>query len=166
MAYTSLPIVKGDELMLFIDNKSIAYATSHSITLSTTMQDISSKDHGYWGAQIAGARTWEISTENLYTDKYFDILYDVYLTGKPVTVVFAHAAEYDPNGIIDVKENWDPSTGSIYYQGKAVVTNLSVSANTGEMASYSCTLTGQGALEQKNSIVDASNGTFTGGTNG
>lgn len=161
MAYTSLPIVKGDELMLFIDNKSIAYSTSHSLTLSTTMQDISSKDTGYWGAQIAGARTWEISTENLYTDKYFDVLYDVYLTGKPVTVVFAHANEYDPNGIIDVKENWDPSTGSIYYQGKAVVTNLSVKANTGEMASYSCTLTGQGALEQKNSIVDASAGTWS-----
>ena len=77
-----------------------------------------------------------------------------------------HANEYDPNGIIDVKENWDPSTGSIYYQGKAVVTNLAVTANTGEMATYSCTLTGQGALEQKNSIVDASNGEFTGGTNG
>ena len=160
MAYTSLPIVKGDELMLFIDNKSIAYATSHSLTLSTTMQDISSKDHGAFAAQIAGNRTWEISTENLYTDKYFDILYDVYLTGKAVTVVFAHAAEWDPNGIIDKKENWDPSTGDIYYTGKAVITNLAVSANTGEMSTLSATLTGQGSLEQKNSIVDASTGTW------
>lgn len=160
MAYTSLPIVKGDELMLFIDNKSIAYATSHSLTLSTTMQDISSKDHGYFAAQISGARSWEISTENLYTDKYFDILYDVYLTGKAVTVVFAHANDYDPLGIIDKQENWNPSTGDIYYTGKAVITNLAVTANTGEMATYSCTLTGQGAFEQKNSTLDASAGTW------
>jgi hypothetical protein len=160
MAYTSLPIVKGDELMLFIDNKSIAYATSHSLTLSTTMQDISSKDHGVFGAQISGKRNWEISTENLYTDKYFDVLFDVYLTGKPVTVVFAHAADWDPNGIIDKQENWDPSTGTIYYEGKAVITNLAVTANTGEMSTMSATLTGQGAFEQKNSLVDASTGSW------
>lgn len=160
--YTSIPIVKGDELMLFMDGKSLAYATSHTLTLSTTMQDISSKDHGVFGAQIAGNRTWEISTENLYTDKYFDVLYDVYLSGKPVTVVFAHAKDYDPVGIIDKKECWQPDTTSvIYYEGKAVITNLNVTANTGEMSTLSATLTGQGALEQKNSMVDASVGTWT-----
>ena len=70
-------IIKGDELMLFKGEKSIAYATSHTLTVNGNSIDISSKDHGYWGASEVGNITWEITSENLYTDKYYSELFDV-----------------------------------------------------------------------------------------
>ncbi len=69
-------IVKGDELMLFRNDTSIAYATSHTLTINGNPIDISSKDHGFWGASEIGNVTWEITSENLYTDKYYDALFD------------------------------------------------------------------------------------------
>ena len=50
-------IIKGDDLMLFVnvatgatpDYRSIAYATSHVLTLSAEATDTSTKDHGIWG---------------------------------------------------------------------------------------------------------------------
>ena len=68
-------IVKGDELMLFKDNKSLAYATSHTLSITGNTVDISSKDHGYWGASEIGNITWEITSENLYVDSEFDGLF-------------------------------------------------------------------------------------------
>ena len=63
-------IIKGDELMLFNGEHSIAYATSHTLTISGNAIDISSKDHGFWGASEVGNITWEITSENLWTEKY------------------------------------------------------------------------------------------------
>ena len=56
-------IVKGDELMLFYQGKSIALATAHTLTLTGNTIDVSSKDHGYWGASEVGNLTWEVSTD-------------------------------------------------------------------------------------------------------
>ena len=64
-------IIKGDELMLFNEGKSIAYATSHTLTINGNAIDISSKDHGFFGASEVGNITWEVTSENLFTDKYF-----------------------------------------------------------------------------------------------
>ena len=66
-------IIKGNNLMLFDQNgHSIAYATNHSLTLSGDTQDISSKDHGVWGATSVLKVNWEITSENLYTTEDFD----------------------------------------------------------------------------------------------
>ena len=66
-------IIKGNDLMLF-DNegKSYAYATNHTLTINSELADVSSKDHGIWGASEVVKYTWEIQTENLYreTDYY------------------------------------------------------------------------------------------------
>ena len=72
-------IIKGYELMLFNDEKSIAYATSHTLTINGNTIDISSKDHGFWGASEIGNITWEITSENLFTDKYYTLLFDAML---------------------------------------------------------------------------------------
>lgn len=39
-------IIKGSDLMVFQGGKSLAFATSCSVTLGTTTASISSKDHG------------------------------------------------------------------------------------------------------------------------
>lgn len=146
----SKTIVKGDELMLFKDGKSLAYATSHSVSITGNTVDISSKDHGYWGASEIGNITWEITSENLYVDSEYDSLFNAMIAKSPITVTFGHANAYNANGL-GSSDNWvpDASVGAKYYQGPAIITSLQTNANTGENATYSITLTGNGALEQK-----------------
>lgn len=144
-------IVKGDELMLFKEGKSLAYATSHTLSITGNTIDISSKDHGYWGASEIGNITWEITSENLYVDSEFDGLFTAMVAKTPITVTFGHPDNYNANGLGDSSTNWipDASVGAKYYQGPAIITSLQANANTGENATYSITLTGNGALEQK-----------------
>ena len=92
-------IIKGDELMLFNDEKSIAYATSHTLTVNGNTVDISSKDHGFWGASEIGNITWEITSENLYTDKYYTQLFDAMINRTQLTVAFGYAEDWDVNGL-------------------------------------------------------------------
>ena len=146
----SKTIVKGDELMLFKDGKSLAYATSHSVSITGNEISISSKDHGYWGASEIGNITWEITSENLYVDSEYDSLFNAMIAKSPITVTFGHANAYNANGL-GSSDNWipDASVGAKYYQGPAIITSLQTNANTGENATYSITLTGNGPLEQK-----------------
>ena len=58
-------IVKGQELMLFQNGESIAFATSHTLTVTGNTTDISTKDHGFFAASSLTSITWEISSENL-----------------------------------------------------------------------------------------------------
>ena len=145
----STNIVKGDELMLFdAEGKALAYATSHVLTLTGNTTDISSKDHGFWGASEVGSITWELTTENLYTDDDYDKLFDIMIAGEPVTVAFAKAGNYDVNGLTSCGGSvsaWTPDQSN-YRSGLAVITSLVANANTGENATYSATFTGSGAL--------------------
>ena len=141
-------ILKGDELMLFKNKKSIAYATSHVLTITGNTVDIASKDHGFWGASEVGSLTWEITSVNLYTQDAYDELFDAMVACEPIDVAFGKVSNYDKNGIDNSTANWAPDTateGSVKY-GKAVITSLVANANTGENATFSITLTGQGAI--------------------
>ena len=141
-------ILKGDELMLFKDKKSIAYATSHVLTITGNTVDIASKDHGFWGASEVGSLTWEITSENLYTQDAYDELFDAMVACEPIDVAFGKVSNYNKNGIDNSTTDWTPDTateGSVKY-GKAVITSLVANANTGENATFSITLTGQGAI--------------------
>ena len=152
-------IIKGDKLMIFVGGSAIAYATSHTLSLTANTVDISSKDHGFWGASDTGNLTWEATTENLYTESGFDGLFNAYLAKTPVTIVFGYASNYDTNGLF--LEGGTQATGdnrpaawtadnSKGYTGQAVITSLSVNANTGENATFSCTFTGKGAIRNLN----------------
>lgn len=142
-------IVKGDELMLFdAQGNALAYATSHVLTITGNTTDISSKDHGFWGAVETGSITWELTTENLYTDSDYDKLFDIMVAGEPVTVAFAKASNYDVNGLTSCGGDvaaWTADTTN-YRSGLAVITSLVANANTGENATFSATFTGSGAL--------------------
>ena len=128
----------------------MAFATSHTLTINGNTVDISSKDHGYWGASEIGNLTWEVTTENLYTTADFKSLFSAMLNKTPIEIVFASAANYDANGLKGVGEgqveSWSAGAG---YGGKAVITSLVANANTGENATYSATFTGYGPLVEK-----------------
>lgn len=141
-------IVKGDELMLFYNGNAFAYATSHALSMSADQISTASKDHGYWTGSEVGKLSWEITSENLYTDDDYDTLFDLYNRAEPITVAFAKAANYDKNGLTYVGGNvqaWTPDSSN-YRSGMAIITSLNTNANTGENATLSVTLTGAGPL--------------------
>ena len=148
-------IIKGDELMLFnAQGKALAWSTSHVLTITGNTIDVSSKDHGFWGASEVGNLTWELTSENLYCDDNYDELFDIMIAKEPVTVAFAKVSNYDANGLTEVGGTvayWEPDTTN-YRSGKAVITSLTVNANTGENATYSVTFTGAGPLTKAESI--------------
>lgn len=141
-------ILKGDELMLFYNGKAFAYATSHTLTITGSTLDIATKDHGFWGASEVGKLTWEITTENLYTDDDYDKLYDLMQSRTPITVAFANVSNYNANGLTSVGGSVDAWTSdqTKFRSGKAVITSLVANANTGENATLSATFTGAGPL--------------------
>ena len=143
-------IIKGDELMIFKGGSALAYATSHTLSITGNTIDVSSKDHGFWGASDIGNITWEATTECLYTDSDYTALFNAMIAKTPVTIVFAKASNYDGNGLAGVGssqvQSWTAGAG---FTGQAVITSLEVNANTGENATYSVTLTGYGALTKQ-----------------
>ena len=143
-------IIKGDELMVFEDNRTLAYATAHTLTISGNSIDVSSKDHGFWGASEVGNITWEVTSENLYTDRYYSELFDAMVNKTQLSLAFGFAKDYDVNGFTGTNRiGWDLDTGNNYYSGKAYVTSLTANANSGENATYSVTFSGWGSLVKK-----------------
>lgn len=142
-------IIKGRDLMLFDENgHSYAFAQNHSISLSAEQGDISSKDHGLWGAAEVTKISWEISTENLYTEDNFDKMFDALTTASPIKVRFGLKSETDnAKTVADGDYDYWTSTDT-YYEGTVVITSLQANANNGENATYSATLTGSGKISK------------------
>lgn len=149
-------IVRGDDLMLFdASGHSFAYATSHTLAVSADAQEISSKDSGKWKANKVTKLSWEISSENLYTEEDYTKIMDKMLAREPIAVSFGvkDEKELDVDGI-DVNDNPYWSTGTLGYHGTAYITSINANANTGENATYSVTLTGASSLVKTGSIGD------------
>ena len=139
-------IIKGDDLMLFDEaGKSLAFATSHTLSISADAVDTSSKDHGIWKANEVNKINWELTSENLYTNDAYDTLMEKMVARQPITVYFGTKKETDADKTVADGDytNW---TGASGYTGKVLITSLSVNANTGENATYSATFTGTGKL--------------------
>lgn len=139
----------GEELQLFLDGKSIAKAKTHTLTITSDTIDVSSKDDGFYGASIPGKINWEISAENIYTEKAFDELYAKAQARQVFEVVFGRVKDYNAEGLQAPAEAWAPdSTTHTTYTGKVTLTNMTLNANNGEVSSFSATLKGVGALKQ------------------
>ena len=153
-----MAVIKGSDLMLFVGGKSIAYATNHTLTMTAETADISSKDHGIWGASEVSKYTWEISTENLFTAEDFDKMFESMIQGKPIQVRFGLKIEQtDMSKNVADGETALPywTSQNSFYEGKVIVTSLTANANNGENATYSVTLTGTGSIK-KTAIVSGS----------
>ena len=138
----------GEELQLFLGGKSIAKAKTHTLTITSDTIDVSSKDDGFYGASIPGKISWEISAENIYTEKAFDELYAKAQARQIFEVVFGRVANYNEEGLGE-QDAWSPdSVKHTTYTGKVTLTNMTLNANNGEVTSFSATLKGVGALKQ------------------
>lgn len=141
--------IKGGDAMLFVNGKSISYATSHTLHIAGETQDTSNKDEGGggWASSEVSILSWDASSDNFYsTDgegNNYDNLYSYMIAKTPITGVFGvktGTATDVPAG------GWSYSTP--YYKGKCVITDLSLNAPNGEYATFTVQLQGVGALEK------------------
>ena len=144
-------IIKGNRLMVFLNDAPIAFATSHSLPITVNTSEVSTKDHGDFPSVIGNNITWEITTENLYSDNAESALWAAMQTMQTVTVKFAPATEYDnkasQKGIVGVEGAAEWTAATAIASGKALITSLSVNAPSGENATLSATFTGVGELD-------------------
>lgn len=142
-------IIQGNDLMLFKGGKSIAYATSHTFTMTGNTSDISSKDHGVYAASMITNISWEITSSNLYTESGYNELFDAMIARQPIEVVFGLKAENDPTKTVADGDypNWTPRTSG-HYKGKVYITSLTTNASNGENATFDCTFTGMGKISR------------------
>ena len=158
---TPKQIIKGDDLMLFIPDganafKSIAYATSHTLTMTAETQDINTKDHGEWGSTTVNKIQWSISTENLYTDEDFDTLFDLMVAKQKIKVVFGKKAEAASVVVADgdaanyTPANQDYAHRNAYMkEGYVIITSLTANTPSGDNATFTAEFQGVGAFTKQ-----------------
>lgn len=137
-------VINGSDLMVFVGGKSIALATSHSLSISGDTTDISNKDlgGGTWSAGKVSKLSWTAQSSNLYSITGFNTLFNLMAAKTEVTLVFALKKET----ALPSDGHWTPATTGTY-TGTAVITGLEVNAQDGDNATFSVTFTGTGALE-------------------
>lgn len=139
-------VIDGSDLMLFVDGKSIAFATSHKLTINRETVETSSKDNGgNWTSKTAKKISWNMNTENLFSNDgsgvKFDDLFTKMVAGDEIEAVF---------GLTTTADNvpatgWVPvATGT--YKGNVLITSLEANAPNGDNATFSATFEGVGAL--------------------
>lgn len=151
-----MAIIKGGDLMLFINNKSIGYATSHSLSISADTKETSTKDSGgKWQTSEVGIISWTASSENLYANKaegmtYSD-LFDAMVARTPIDAVFTLEGNSTNLEAGDKEDKaptggWTPKANS-GYQGKVIITSIELNAPNGEEASFTVQFQGTGELK-------------------
>lgn len=141
--------IKGGDLMMFIGGKSIALATSHSLSINGETQDTSNKDEGggAWASSEVSNLSWAGQSENLFSatgdaGTTYDALFDAMVKMEPVDMVFGVKTEK----VTEVPESgWTAGTAP-KYSGKATITSLELNAPNGEYATFTVQFTGVGAL--------------------
>ena len=138
-------IKKGSCIMLFLEGRSIGWATNHTFNLTGNSTDISNKDFGNYAASKPSNITWEMTSENLYSHEEYMALVDYMKNKTLITVKFGEAEDYSPDGLDDSDTTWTAPLDN-YVTGKAYITSLSQNAPNGETATFSVTLTGVGKM--------------------
>ena len=115
--------VLGKDLMLFVEAKALALATSCKLGLSAETIDTQSKDSGIWTEKDIKKLSWNASSENVFS----------------------------ADGNTDVNEmpeaGWTLAAGA--YTGKAVITSLEANAPDGDKATFSISFEGTGPLAKE-----------------
>lgn len=156
MANINDQIVNGGDLMLFIDGKSIAFATNHTLSISAETAETSSKDTGgMWVSKAIRKISWTMSTENLYTTEgegsNYDTLFDAMISKKSITAVMAiegNSTDLHEGKLGEVPEGgWTAKTAQ-GYTGTVVCTSLELNAPNGDNATFTASFEGVGELKR------------------
>lgn len=135
-------VVKGSNLRLFVSGLCVAGATSCQLTASAAVINSNTKDNDSgWDENEVGQKSWQVSSESL-------VSVGVDATGKTTTDLLGLLGQ-----VVTVKfdqTNGDKNraeTGSaISRTGSAIVTNIQMSGQVGDLSKFSMQMTGTGPL--------------------
>lgn len=123
---SSKDIYRG-ELMLFVGEDPIAFASSAGLDISTEELDISNKMMGDWAGSLAGKKSFTVSSESLLTRKEgamsFDKLLEKQIAGEPLDFFFGSAKAEDKDNF---GGTFSKDTAQKNYTGKVIITSLSL----------------------------------------
>lgn len=145
-------IIKGDDLMVFLNDKSIAFATNHTISLNSNLTEITCKDGNGWSTGIAGSKSWEATSENLYCsalsgDNKDNTAYNMlplFINSTPIDLKFTIKNTSTPTTSPSTAY-FTPNTNiynSQMLSGQAIITSFNINANSGDNATMSVTFKG------------------------
>ena len=144
-------LVNGDNFLLYLTSGHtvIAYATSCSLQVDSETIDTSSKFSCKWASNMGGKASYTISADALYCQDVegaisFDALLEYMVKGEQVEWYMGEETEH--TGSCETNPH-TLDTSKTYYNGKAVVTSVSLEAGNNEIASCSITLTGAGEIQ-------------------
>lgn len=138
-------IQEGGDLMLFYFDakdskwKSIAYATSHTLSFSTQTTEVASKDHSLYGSSTISKIEGEFTTSNLYTTEDFDFLLDKMNTKSELKIVYSAKKETTGLPSDGTLPYWTPNEAGSTYATKVIITSLRANLQNGEKASFEAT---------------------------
>lgn len=149
-----MAVIKGGDLMVFDEQgKSMANATNHTLDISAETSETTSKDSGIWGDSDVSKITWQIQSENLYSEDLYDDLFDKMVQRQPVILYFGPKKQTDPEKSV-ADGDFKYWTGTKGRKGKAIITSLSAGANNGDKATISATFQGKGKLVKVDAFPD------------
>lgn len=141
--------LKGKNLMLFVDEKALALATSCGIDLTANTEDAASKDSGGWDDPEITGWAWSASSDNICSadeggsvDLTYAALVDLWMTGAPVEVKFGVAA--NASDVEVPAAGWTAPTKG--YSGSAIIDSVKITAANKQNATITVSLKGKGAL--------------------
>jgi TP901-1 family phage major tail protein len=138
-------VINGSDLMLFINGKSVAFATSHKLSISADTNETTNKDvTGGWTSETVKKLSWTASSENLYADEgagdTFGDLFDLMVAKTPITGIFTVK-----NDTVIPATGWT-AKAKTGYTGNVIITSLEANAPDGENATFTAEFKGVGAL--------------------
>lgn len=146
-----MSLIKGGDLMLFVNGKSIAFATNHTLNISADTKETTTKDNGgKWQYSEAGILSWTASSENMLADSgegtTFDDLFDLMIARTPITAVFTVEGNSTTAKLDNVPTGGWTAKSKTGYTGDVVITSLVQNAPNGENATFTADFTGVGPL--------------------
>lgn len=144
-------LVRGNEFSLYLTSGKtvVAYATSCSLQVDAETIDTSSKFSCKWASNLGGNASYTISADALYCQNTesgisFDTLLEYMVKGDQIEWYMGEEAAH--TGSCETNPH-TLDTAKTYYNGKAIVTSVSLEAGNSEIATCSITLTGAGTIQ-------------------
>lgn len=149
------------QLFLFLDGLPVAFAKTATLEVTTEEVDITNKMMGDWAGSLPGRKSYTISSESLITRKKltsaqeatgadklemsFDRLLKAQIEGNTLEFKMGKATAAD-------KDNFGGTftldATDINYTGEVMITSLSVTSESGNIATLSASFKGIGGLSQ------------------
>ena len=122
----------------------IACATSCTLTVNQEAVEASCKDSGKWVQSISGKASWEISTDNLYDPVLANNSFDGLV--KSIIDDADGTADNLIEIVFEIENQASPDIAT--YSGSVQLTSIALTGPDNDVATYTASFKGVGALTQ------------------